>query len=255
MSCIVWNARGLGNQWAFRELKRLVAEKDPSLLFISEYKMRDYQCRWWKNILGFFGMFTVSCQCRSGGLIILWKTPLDVTVHSYSSRHIDCMVNHFEKCWRFTGFYGNPEARNRHLSWELLRRLSGLQEFICVPWLVGGDFNEICFDREKLGGNLRPLHQTQAFRDALDECTLQDLHGSGEFFTWVNRRSSNDLIFEHLDRYVGTLEWRLLYPTARAESLEFYHSDHGPILMKLGSGTANLHPHNSMFRFETHWAT
>ncbi|XP_075523988.1 uncharacterized protein LOC142556413 [Primulina tabacum] len=173
MSFIVWNARGLGNQRAFRELKRLDAEKDPSLLFISESKMRDYQCRWWINSLGFFGMFTVSCQGRSGGLILLWKAPLDVTVHSYSSDHIDCMVKLFEKCWRFTGFYGNPNASNIHLSWELLRRLSGIQEFIGVSWLVGGDFNEICLDQEKLGGNLRPLHQTQAFWDALDECTLR----------------------------------------------------------------------------------
>ncbi|XP_075499327.1 uncharacterized protein LOC142537718 [Primulina tabacum] len=194
-----------------------------------------------ENILGFFGMFTVSCQGRSGGFILLWKEQLDITVHSYSSGHIDCMVKHFEKFWRFTGFYGNPEASNRHLSWELLRWLSGIQEFIGVPWLVGGDFNEICFDREKFGGNLRPLHQNRSFRDALDDCTLQDLHGSGD--------SLHGLISAHqMISFLNSL-------IARAESLEFYHSDHRPILLELGFGTSNLYPHNSMFRFETHWAT
>lgn len=74
MSCIIWNARGLGNQRAFRELKRLLAEKDPSLLFISETKMRDYQCIWWKAIFGFTGMFTVNCRGRSG--LMFGKTRL-----------------------------------------------------------------------------------------------------------------------------------------------------------------------------------
>lgn len=46
MSCVVWNSRGLGNQWAFLELKLFIAEKDPSLIFISESKLRDYQIDW-----------------------------------------------------------------------------------------------------------------------------------------------------------------------------------------------------------------
>lgn len=49
MSCIAWHARGLGNQRAFIELKRLVAEKRPSLFFLAETKMRDYQTIGGKN--------------------------------------------------------------------------------------------------------------------------------------------------------------------------------------------------------------
>ncbi|XP_075475625.1 uncharacterized protein LOC142507719 [Primulina tabacum] len=210
MSCIVWNARGLGNQRAFRELKRLFAEKNPSLLFLSETKLRDYQCRWWKNVLGFSGMFVVNCLGRSGGLMLMWKEPLDVRIQSYKMGHIDCTVRHFEKLWRFTGFYGNLDSNKRHLSWDLLLRLHGMPEYKSLPWLVGGDFNEVCFDTKKMGGNLRSFHQTLDFRDILDTCSLQDLHGSGDFFTWVNRRHEGELIFEGLDRYVGTFEWRIL---------------------------------------------
>ncbi|XP_073019456.1 uncharacterized protein [Primulina eburnea] len=88
---------------------------------------------------------------RSGGLILFWKATLDVSIHSYSSGHIDCLVKHFEKCWRFTRFYGNPEVSKRYLSWKLLWRLFGNQDRRGVPWLVRGDFNEICIDREKVG--------------------------------------------------------------------------------------------------------
>lgn len=48
--------------------------------------------------------------------------------------------------WRFTGFYGNHVAILRNQSWQLLRRLSGIQELIFFSWLVGGDFDEILFD-------------------------------------------------------------------------------------------------------------
>lgn len=110
-----------------------------------------------------------------------------------------------------------------------------MQELAGLPWLVGGDFNEICYDGEKSGGNPRPYQQKQAFRDTIEACSLQDLHESGELFTGVNCRSSKDLIFEWLNGYMGTFEWRMLYPAARALSLEFFHSDHHPILLELGA--------------------
>lgn len=49
-------------------------------------------------------------------------------------------MNHGEKNWRFTGFYGNPDASLRHSSWTLIRRLFGMYEFQDVP-IIGGDFN------------------------------------------------------------------------------------------------------------------
>ncbi|XP_073120981.1 uncharacterized protein [Henckelia pumila] len=102
---------------------------------------------------------------------------------------------------------------------------------------------------------MRPLSQTQAFRDALADCSLQDLHSSGEFFTWVNRRKEGDLIFERLDRFVGSFAWRMLYPTARAQTLEFYHSDHRPVLLEFGSADLDSYYHAPIFRFELHWAS
>ncbi|XP_075499746.1 uncharacterized protein LOC142538273 [Primulina tabacum] len=255
MSCISWNVRGLGNQRVFRELKRLVAERNPSLLFLCETKRRDSNFTRWKDVLGYSGMFVVNCVGRSGGLTLLWKSPFDVTIYSYTLGHIDCLVQHDEKRWRFTGFYGHPETQLRHSSWALLRRLSRVPELHGIPWLVGGDFNEISFDSEKFGGNRKPAAQTRAFRDTLSDCGLQNLHGSGDLFTWVNRRSLEHNIFERLDRFVATFEWRLLYPVAKAQSLDFYHSDHRPILLELGKTNDQLVHSGHVFRFEPHWVT
>lgn len=150
MSCIVWNVRRLGNPRAFRELKRLVADKKPSLLFLCETRKRDLNKYQWSSSLGFNGCFVVNSRGRSGGLCLLWKDPVDVSIHSFSQGHIDCKVIHNNKKWRFTEFYGHPETRFRSQSWDLLQRLAGLHELKDLPWVIGGDFNEITFDSEKL---------------------------------------------------------------------------------------------------------
>ncbi|XP_073130129.1 uncharacterized protein [Henckelia pumila] len=233
MNLIIWNARGIENPRAFWELGRLIAEKCLTLLFFSEKKMREVNCRWWKFKLGFSGSFMVDCNGKSGGLALFWKSPAIVSVKSFSQGHIDCIIQEDDVIWKFTGFYGHPEAALRRISWDLLQRLKAISELRDFPWLVGGDFNEICYDSEKLGGNRKSPSHLQAFRDTLELCALQDISCFGEFFTWVNRRESNHAIFERLDRFVGNLGWRLMFPTARVESLEFYHSDHRPLCLKL----------------------
>ncbi|XP_057794871.1 uncharacterized protein LOC131011108 [Salvia miltiorrhiza] len=77
----------------------------------------------WKSFLEFDGHFVVNPNGASGGLMLFWKDPLDVAISSYSPGHIDCRVSNDGVTWRFTGFYGHPDAAQRHHSWEMLRRL------------------------------------------------------------------------------------------------------------------------------------
>lgn len=61
-------------------------------------------------------------------------------------------------------------------SWNLLRRL---REDQLLPWLVGGDFNEIAFSYEKSDGRLRSERRMDMFRSALMDCDLSDLGYQG----------------------------------------------------------------------------
>jgi hypothetical protein len=80
---------------------------------------------------------------------LLWSQDIDLSIKSYYFSHIDVVVKLSDSVsWRFTGFYGNPEAHKRTESWNLLRWLA---QFNSLPWLVCGDFNEIVDFREKLG--------------------------------------------------------------------------------------------------------
>ena len=100
-------------------------------------------------------------------MAIFWKEGCNLSLDTYSPNHIDVIINKGSKDeWRFTGFYGEPDTRNRNESWEKLRRLKNK---FTLPWLCAGDFNEILKADEKLGGRLRPNRQMEAFREVLDE--------------------------------------------------------------------------------------
>ncbi|XP_073138442.1 uncharacterized protein [Henckelia pumila] len=126
-----------------------------------------------------------------------------------------------------------------------------------LPWLVGGDFNEICSNSEKVGGHPRAESQMDKFRETLDVCSLQDLHCGGEFFTWTNRRIGDNFVMERLDRFTGTFDWRMMYPTARIQSFEFYHSDHRPIVLELrgisGVNIVQIMSGQKLYTFEHMW--
>lgn len=133
--------------------------------------------------------------------------------------------------WRFMGFYGSPEANNIEASWELLRRLSGLFD---LPWLCGGDFNEIIYNSEKIGGLPRnSLPAILNFRLTLDECDLSDLGYRGPTITRNNKRGGRANAQERFDRYVGNSDWRQMIPEASVRYLSFFSSDHRPIELSL----------------------
>ncbi|KAL5732968.1 hypothetical protein ACOSQ2_032660 [Xanthoceras sorbifolium] len=165
-----------------------------------------------------------------------------VSLLSFSLFHIDVSVSG-AGCspWRFTGFYGTLEASQRHNACLLLNRLYGLSS---LPWLCGGDFNEILVDCEKDGGLPKQRRLLSNFREALDTCCLQDLGFQGPMFTWCNGRVGNAFVQERLDRCVCSRNWLSLFPASYVQHLDFWKSDHRPIL----SGG-----HCNRFHFEESW--
>jgi hypothetical protein len=75
-----------------------------------------------------------------------------------------------------------------------------------------GDFNEILFQHEKQGGAARPQQCMDMFREALEDCGLEDLGYTCDLFTWRNYHHNVDCyIRERLDRAVANTEWRNLF--------------------------------------------
>ena len=205
MNLLCWNCRGLGNQPTEQELGDLIRAQDPSVVFLAKTWLDKARLEDIRIKLNFGGMIEVCRETRGGGIVIFWKKEIDFSLGTFSPNHIDGIMNKGkEDEWRFTGFYGESETANHHLSWSCLRSLKRRNS---IPWLCAGDFNEIIRSHEKVGGCQRPARQMEDFREVLDECGFRDLGFVGGKFTWCNGHPNGFTIWERLDRAVATIEW------------------------------------------------
>jgi hypothetical protein len=197
--------------------------------------------------LRFDKMLVSESDGRSGGLVMFWNKETNVTSFEIDTNFIDIRIDEQSGAgWRFTGFYGEPEAQNKHLSWEYIRNLSAMVD---LPWVMVGDFNEILYSHEKEGGSVRSQRCMQAFRDTLVDCNLEDMGCSGDIFTW--RRGK---IRERLDRAVCDPRWAAMFPLVGVVNEEFGKSDHRPILIntELQAGIQRM-PQKGPLKFEARW--
>lgn len=122
------------------------------------------------------------------------------------------------KIWRFTGSYGHPVRNLRHHSWELIRRLHSMYS---LPWLIGGDFNEILHLSEKLDG-YRCSSYMKDFADTINQCGLMDIEFYGPKFTWKNNQLRSNEIQKRLDRLFANVTWNSMFKDARVTHHDFY---------------------------------
>ncbi len=181
MNCISWNCCGLGNPGTVQELARLVREKDPSVMFLSETWMDDNRLELLRCRFLFSNKFVVKQINKGGGLVLFWKHDINLTIKSYSLSHIDSVIDcSSANPRRLTCFYGAPETHLRINSWNLLRSLKNQYS---MPWCCIGNFNEITRISEKSGNRGRTERQMQEFRDVINECEFIDLGYKGLPFT------------------------------------------------------------------------
>lgn len=95
--------------------------------------------------------FVVNRIGTAGGMTLWWKEDMEIRILHYSDYHIDAEIEEPISS-RFTLFYDSPYSQLRQHSWNLLRRLASMS---VKPWLVVGDFNEICFSWERRSGRIK----------------------------------------------------------------------------------------------------
>lgn len=193
MKTLCWNVWGLGNPRILRALCHIVHCNYPNLVFLMETKCHNKLERKVKSIVNYDCCLSVPRVGNSGGLMLLWNNNLDVQVMSYSLGHIDMVIKESDRNWHFTGIYGNPVTHRRSETWVLLKRLHNINN---LPWILGGDFNEITMSSEKWGegGADRRASQMNGFKEANDHCDLMDAGFIGDMFTWY-KRLNGDLIW------------------------------------------------------------
>ncbi|XP_052297218.1 uncharacterized protein LOC127902351 [Citrus sinensis] len=229
MKLLSWNVRGLGKPRTRLALKKILHLHRPQIFFCCETKMLARQVESVCRDFNFENCFVVDRKGMGGGLALIWRAEVNVSITSYSSHHIDAIVSSESGLrWRCTGIYGHPELSQKHNTWTLMKRLASLFSY---PWCCFGDFNEIMHMHEKIGGNERNLNRVAEFREAVQSCNLQDMGCKGYPYTWSNKRYGNHFIEERLDRFLCSKDWEINFQESVSTNLVNWSSDHCPILL------------------------
>ncbi|KAJ4842990.1 hypothetical protein Tsubulata_049142 [Turnera subulata] len=184
----------------------------------------------------------------SGGLALWWKNTFRVTVLDKCANFLHLLVVDVDKQkeWFMTCVYNSPNRSDRLLFWDVLKDLQPVGE----AWLLMGDFNAVFLEKEKSGGRQPRLSQLLDFSSFHTSMELMDLDFKGSPFIWTNRRIRDDAIAARIDRRVGTVEWRLLFPECHILHEGLFGSDHRPLCLQLSSSTPRG---KRLFRFEQTW--
>lgn len=121
------------------------------------------------------------------------------------------------------------------------------------PWLCIGDFNEICSNREKVGGKLRNAAPMERLRRVIDENCLVDFGNVKREMTCYGRG-----VMERLDRALCNDEWLRQFPSAKVRVLDWLCSDHRPIVVTFTASEERRRcwqvKHHTRFHYEEAWA-
>ncbi|KAH0693154.1 hypothetical protein KY290_021334 [Solanum tuberosum] len=93
--------------------------------------------------------------------------------------------------------YAKCDEQERRGLWEDIHNLSINMN---LPWFVGGDFNFILNNEEKIGGLPVYPQEYEEFAICVNSCDLVDINFKGIPFTWWNGRADRDCIFKRFDR-------------------------------------------------------
>lgn len=109
-----------------------------------------------------------------------------------------------------------------------------------LQWMVGGDFNVILGEEEKIGGFPVYPQKYEEFADCINSCDLSDINFSGNPFTWWNGRVDKGCIFKRLDRVVVNQFLLDIYGITGLQHLSRKGSDHAPLLLSCGFSNGHI---------------
>ncbi|KAH7837759.1 hypothetical protein Vadar_017617 [Vaccinium darrowii] len=187
----------------------------------------------------------------AGGLAVLWKRDLNVSFIRSSNFFIEVGITDADTgfVWRLINLYASTNDGHRRDQW---RELVEYRQRDDADWVIWGDFNDLLWDDEKVGGRRREEWSLRAFRNFVADLGAVDLGYSGYPFTWVNRRYGSGLIKERLDRVLVSPGWRVKYDRGFVQHLFSVGSDHAALLLDTNP------PRNfglRSFRFDSRWTS
>ncbi|KAG5570617.1 hypothetical protein H5410_060383 [Solanum commersonii] len=151
----------------------------------------------------------------SGKIWIFWNNQWQGSIMGDSHQQISMKFEMGSSVFFITAVYARCTQLERLELWEELEQFDPLN----YPWIVGGDFNVILNEEEKLGGLEFTQMEAIDFAQCINTCALSEVRFSGSKFTWWNGRINDECIFERLDRVLVNDVFREIFSSTEVQHL------------------------------------
>ncbi|KAK2635808.1 hypothetical protein Ddye_030600 [Dipteronia dyeriana] len=183
MNLLSWNIRGLGREEKKKVIRNLVYRFKSEIFFIRESKLKVFDSSVVRKLGGAWltrGV-GVDSEGASGGIITLWKEDSFLVKACISSRSCiilaEVLVN-LNKEVVLCNIYAPTVAKERRELWDFILQA---QTSFPIPWVIGGDFNTVFDQSERVGVGLN-LGDMESFRRFILQAQVIDIPLIG----WVN---------------------------------------------------------------------
>lgn len=202
-----WNIRGFNSPLKQSELKTMIAKYKIDVMGVMETRIREENMSevWGKLNLSNWNLVHNYGMNDQGRIWVLYDTSLIcLRVLEVHVQFIHCMITKGNHSFYWTCVYGSYNSLARK---ELWRELTRIGNQLAEPWLIQGDFNAVCSNEDRIGGN--PINEVAAdeFQSWILNLELVEVPYSGPKFTWTNYQEGNKIIFRKLDWCFANQIW------------------------------------------------
>ena len=228
---LVWNVRGVNNQSKHRDIKELMNLKKPGLVSLLETKVKNKEMgKLYTSIFPNWCFTTNNAWLDKGRIVLAWDPNIfTLDIKRCTSQLIHCIACRCQNktIFQITLVYAYNDEEGRALLW---RDLAEIATGITDPWTVIGDFNDVFSQEERMGRRIARKISGK-FRKCVEDCQLEDLKYTGNFFTWNNKQQPDDQIYAKLDRVLVNRQWQDSFGNSEAVFLPEGSFDHSPIVV------------------------
>jgi len=157
---------------------------------------------------------------------LFWNDNVFINILNIHQQHVTMKIFDGVNYFHLSIVYASTDMHVRKDLWDALGSLNLKKDL----WVVGGDFNAVSSNEEKLGGLPYSIADVADFNQFINCNALCDPGFIGDKFTWCNGRKGNKRIWSRLDRVLVSRNFSNVFPNFQVSISKRLWSDHSALI-------------------------